>query len=373
MAAYSWEELGARSLARQFPDVAGHDADAVATAVGLVGPIQAQTARSPFVGLGARMPGVTRAAITEAYEALAVVRGSNIRGTVHTSTAAHHALLDATTRVGNRNLWTRMLRLDHTELEDVWRAIEEFAGDDWRTPADLGAFLSGWLVDRGEAASAARLDSQAGRYFAFGHGGLLRRPLRGGWEAQGAPGYRTASALLPDRAVATDPLLEIVRLHVASYGPSSRYDASWWTGLGLRRVDDLLGRLPVTWYDGPDGRSYAELPGSPAARDLPGVRLLPEFDAIFCGYDPKARDRFVAPADNELLWQRKNGYMLATVLVDGRVGGYWRFEGTPRTRELAITCFRGARRPRKAELEEPVAALAAALDVSLSTVTVSRL
>jgi Winged helix DNA-binding domain len=373
VAAYSWEDLGARSLARQFPQVARHDADAVAAAVGLIGPIQAQTARSPFVGLGARMPGVSRAAITEAYESLAVVRGSNIRGTVHTSTASAHSLLDAATRVGNRSLWNRMLRLDHTELEDVWRAIEAFAGDAWRTPAELSAFLTGWLVEHGEPASAARLDSEAGRYFAFGHGGLLRRPLHGGWEAQGAPGYRTASALLPDRAVPTDPLLEIVRLHLASYGPSSRYDVSWWSGLGLRQVDELLGRLPVTWYDGPDGRSYAELPGSPAARDLPGVRLLPEFDAIFCGYDPKARDRFAAPADNEVLWQRKNGYMLATMLVDGRVGGYWRLEGTPRSRELALTSFPGARRPRKAELEEPAAALATSLDVSLSKVTLSRL
>jgi len=54
----SWEELRGLSLARQFPDLGGRDAAAVAEAVAMTGPIQSQTARSPYVGLGARLPGV---------------------------------------------------------------------------------------------------------------------------------------------------------------------------------------------------------------------------------------------------------------------------------------------------------------------------
>ena len=114
------------------------------------------------------------------------------------------------------------------------------------------------------------------------------------------------------------------------------------------------------------------MPDAPAARDLPGVRLLPEFDAVLCGYDPKARDRFVDPADHERLWHKNNGYMLAPVLVDGRIGGYWRIEGSGRGKTLAVTSFAGSRKPRKAELDEPVAALSTALDVSLGSVTVTR-
>ena len=41
------------------PEVEGRDAAAVAEAVRRVGPIQSQTARSPFLGLAARLPGVT--------------------------------------------------------------------------------------------------------------------------------------------------------------------------------------------------------------------------------------------------------------------------------------------------------------------------
>jgi len=373
VAAYDLDELRALSLARQFPEVDQVGTDAVVAAVDRIGPIQSQTARSPYIGLGARFPGLTRRDVTEAYESWRIVRGSNIRGTVHTSTAEDQLLLDATTRVGQRTLWRRFLRLDHAELDDVWAAIEVYAADEWRTPAELSGFLTSWLERHGETEAVSRMDNQAGRYFAFGHGGLVRRPLRGDWSGQGAPGCRTASALLPDRRIPDDPVLATVRRHVAAYGPASRHDVAWWSGLGLRQVDVLLAQLEVTWREGPDGRAYADLPDSPAARDVSGVRLLPEFDALLCGYDPRTRDRFVVPADNEVLWHRSNGLMLAPVLVDGRIGGYWRWEGTGRAKTVAVSSFPGSRRLRKAEVEQAADALALALELTLDGVTLARL
>jgi hypothetical protein len=370
--AYDWEELRGLSLARQFPEIEGRDAEAVAAAVVLTGPIQSQTARSPFVGLGARLPGLTRATVTAAYESLGIVRGSTIRGTVHTSTPDQHLLLDATTRVTQRGVWTRQLVLGHTEVDDLWASVDEFARDEWRTPDQLLGHLHGWLDDRDETHPTESLDRGLGRYLSFGHGGLLRRPLRGDWSGQGAPGYRTATALVPDRPPPEDPLLEVVRMHIASHGPASRHDIAWWSGLGLRQVDGLLDRLDLTWRNGPDGRAYADLPGAPAPRELPGVRLLPEFDALMCGYDPKARDRFVAWADNEVLWHRANGFMLAPVVVDGRLGGHWRLAGSGPARTLAVSSFRGSRRLRKAELGEAAAALTTALGVRLADVTSER-
>jgi Winged helix DNA-binding domain len=368
---YEWEELRLLSLARQFPQIDGRDPDAVVEAVRRIGPIQSQTARSPYAALGARLPGVTHEAVTAAYESFGIVRGSTIRGTVHTSTAAQHALLDATTRVGQRALWNRLLKLDHTPLEDVWAGVEEFARDEWRTPGELAEHLRGWLVARGEEDSVALLDQQTGRYLTFGHGGLLRRPLNGRWSGQGAAGYRSASAVAQTCDVVDDPLLEVVRLHLASYGPASRHDVAWWAGLGLRQVDDLLARLDPVWREGPDGRAYADLPGATASHDVSGVRLLPEFDAVLCGYDPKARDRFVRPGDHERLWHRKNGYMLAPVLVDGQVGGFWRIEGAVKAKELVVTSFAGSRRPTRTELAEGAAALATALGVTFTSATAS--
>jgi hypothetical protein len=368
---FEWEELRGLTLARQFPQIDGRGPEAVVEAVRRIGPIQSQTARSPYAALGARLPGISHEAVTAAYESFGIVRGSTIRGTVHTSTAAHHALLDATTRVGQRTLWNRLLKLDHTRLEDVWAGVEEFARDDWRTPAELGEHLRGWLVARGEEGSVALLDQQVGRYLTFGHGGLLRRPLNGPWSGQAAAGYRSASAVLPTRDVADDPLLGVVRLHLASYGPASRHDVAWWAGLGLRQVDDLLARLNPVWREGPDGRGYADLRGAAPSRDVPGVRLLPEFDAVLCGYDPTARDRFVRPSDHQRLWHRKNGYMLAPVLVDGQVGGFWRIEGPAKAKKLVVTSFAGSRRPTKTELDDGAAALATALGVTFTSAPVA--
>ena len=188
----------------------------------------------------------------------------------------------------------------------------------------------------------------------------------------GRPGLPRRDALLPDRERPDDAVLEVVRLHLTSYGPATRRDVAWWSGLGLRQVDALLDRLDISWHEGPGGAAYADVAGGPPARDLPGVRLVPEFDAVLCGYDPKARDRFVDPADHERLWHKNNGYMLAPVLVDGRIGGYWRIEGSGREKTLAVSPFAGSRKPRKAELDEPASALSTALDVRLGSVTVTR-
>ena len=374
---YSWADLGALALARQFPVVQGRDAAAVAEVVRRTGPIQSQTARSPFVGLAARMPGVTHAAVTSAYDEHLVVRGSNLRGTVHTSTAEDHALLEVATRLGQRTLYQRTLRPAAVTLEQVWAGLEEFAHDDWRTPAELSEHLHAWLATH-DPDGQPRLHDEAGRYFAFGHGGLLRRPLTGGWQGQGRPGYRTAWALLGDRtAVLADPdgaLEQLVRRHLTRHGPASRHDLAWWSGVGLRVVDAALDRLAgeLTTDDGPDGRAYHDLTDAPTAGDGPGTRLLPEFDALFCAYDPPARERFVDPAHYRRLWQQENGQVRAPLLVDGRLTGSWRLTGTGRRRALEVTTYAGTRRPSRSELEEPVTALASAYDVTVTDLTLTR-
>ncbi len=374
---YSWEDLAGLALSRQFPEIPGRDVGAVARALHLIGPIQAQTARSPFLGLAARMPGVTLETISAAYDEHRIVRGSTIRGTVHTSTPEDSPLLEVATRLGQRTLWQRTLKLERTTLEEVWTGIEDYARDGWRTPAELSAHLDQWLRTH-DSTAAPRLDNQAGRYFAFGHGGLIRRPLKGGWQGQGAPGYRTASAVLGDRtAVLADPegsMDALVRRHITSHGPSSRHDLAWWAGVGLRVVDASIERLAddLTAETGPDDRTYLDLAGSAPPRPPEGVRLLPEFDALFCGYDPRSRARFVTPDHHARLWISSNGMIPALLLVDGRVTGSWRIPGTGSRRPCEVSWFAGTRRPRKSELAAPVAALEAAYGVSIVDLTLTR-
>jgi hypothetical protein len=362
--ALSWDDLAGGALGRQFPGTVPGDRPDVAGRLARIGPIQAQTARSPFLGLAARFPGTTREEVTAAYESGSVVRGSTIRGTVHTATPEQYAALGAATRVGQRTLWQRLLKLERASLDDLWAATEDFAAD-WRSTDDLQDHLHRWLV---EHEGHDRVTStMAGRYLTFGHGGLVRRPVNGDWAGQGAPVYRT----LPPAVAAG--LVDAVALHLRSHGPASRHDVAWWSGLGLRVVDDVLADIPGLTSDaGPDGRTYVDLPGAPPPRDLDDVRLLPEFDALMCGYDPAARVRFAERAHLDRLWTGANGMVLPPLLVDGRITGYWRATGSARRRPLEVVWFAGTRRPRKAELDAPVAALEAGLGVTVTEVTLTR-
>ena len=363
--AHTWEELASATLARQFP--AAGTAVGVAEQLARIGPVQSQTARSPFLALAARFPGTSRAAVTEAYESGAVVRGTTIRGTVHTTTPEAYAVLGAATRVGQRTSWERMLRLEHATVDELWRATEDFAST-WRTSDDLRDHLHRWLLQHEGRDDVT--GGQGGRYLAFGHGGLVRRPSNGDWSGQGAPEYRTLPA-------GTDASVgDVVELHLRSHGPASRQDLAWWSGMGLRVVDELLAeldaRVGLVGVEGPDGRTYLDLPDPPEPRGLDGVRLLPEFDALMCAYEPVGRERFAAPAHLRRLWSGANGLVLPPLLVDGRITGWWRATGSARRRPLEVAWFAGTRRPRKAELDAPVAALEAALGIAVTDVSLTR-
>ena len=365
----TWADLGAHTLARQFPgDVEPGDA------VGLlrrVGPIQSQTARSVFLGTAARLPGTTREQLTEAYESYAIVRGSSIRGTVHTSTAEQNPLLEVATRVGQRALWSRSLKLADTNLEQVWEGIEAFAADDWRSVDELAEHLRAWL-EAHDPQAESRAAGQPGRYFAFGHAGLIRRPRGDDWAGQTTPGYRTAARLTGERSSVladTDAAIDtLVTQHLAANGPSSRNDLAWWSGLGLTRIDASLARLELPRAAGPDGRVYVDLPEAPEPVRLAGVHLLPEFDALLCAFDPAGRRRFVDPEHYAVLWNQANGMLLAPVLLDNRLLGHWRMLGTGKRRRLEVTLYPGAREVDEDELVGPAVAIELALAISITDV-----
>jgi hypothetical protein len=357
----SWEDLAGLALARQFPPA---EPD-LAACLDRIGPVQSQTARSPFLALAARFPGTTRAEVTVAYENGTIVRGSTIRGTVHTTTPRSFADLGAVTAVGQRTLWDRLLGLERSRVDDLWSATEAFAST-WRTTDELQDHLHRWLLEHEGHDDVT--GQQVGRYLAFGHGGLVRRPVNGDWAGQGLPEY----AHLPG----TGSIEQAVELHLRSHGPASRHDVAWWSGLGLRVVDEVLAaldnRIGLESVQGPDGRTYVDLPHAPEPRPIEGVRLLPEFDALMCAYDPAGRVRFAEAPHLARLWTGANGLVLPPLLVDGRITGYWRSGGTARRRPLDVTWFARTRRPRKGELDEPVAALEAALDITVTGLTITR-
>jgi hypothetical protein len=214
--------------------------------------------------------------------------------------------------------------------------------------------------------------------FAHVHSGLIRRPLDGAaWHRQSAPGYRTASDLLGEqRRGSVEPaaaLVDLTRQHVRAFGPATRRDVAWWTGEGLTAVDIALETLAdeLTARLGPDGQTYYDLIEAPTGGHAdPGVRLLPEYDAVVVGYDPKARDRFLDPAHLPRIWMSANGVFSPGVLAGGRLVAAWKLVTDKSRRRIEVEMFPGVRRLTEDDLANQVTALEAALAIEVDDVAI---
>ena len=382
MAAYSWDELAGLTLRRQFPAVRGTGRAAIVETMRRIGPIQSQVARSTFVSLAARLPGVRYADIVDAHESFDLVRGSSLRGTVHTCARDHHGVVDAVTRRAMAVSWRRALRLQQVEVADVQDAIEAYATGEWRSPEQLRAHLVSWLnVHESPAAIEAAGAAGQGRAMAHVHSAMIRRPADGtAWERQTAPVYRSACDVLGVEKSdwLADPgaaLAELVRVHLTSYGPANRRDIAWWSGSGLRQVDAALATLgdELTQRPGPDGQTYYDLASLRADIYDPGVRLLAEFDATVVGYDPKTRDRFFDSDHLEHFWVATNGAFTAVLLVDGRLAGSWNLAGSGEQRRIELRMFPDKSLVSAAALTPSVEAVDKALGVRISDVEITRI
>jgi len=367
---YTLDQLRRATLRRQFPRVRGRGPGAVAEVVRRVGPIQSQAPRAPFVGVAARLPGVSHDAIAAAFEAHDIVKASNIRGTVHVCVREQFPLLDAVTRRTLQGGWRNVLRLPEADVEAVRAEIERWIGDDWRLESDLTDHLTSWLEAHVSAEAAAASKESSGRFMLRGYSALIRRPSNGAWEKRSPWLLRHALPLFGTDLVDADAALEsLVRVHIGAFGPSTRDDIAWWSGEGLTRVDAAIARLSdeVVARPGPGGATYLDLAEPPSGgRSDPGLRLLPEFDALVLGYHPKGRARFLDPAHAESIWNRANGVFSAAVLYDGWLMALWRLVCAGWRRSFEAWPLPGESLPAETEFAGPVEDLAHALGVEIA-------
>lgn len=366
---YTADQLRRATLRRQFPRVRGRGRAAVTEVVRRTGPIQSQAPRAPFVGVAARLPGVPYDAIAEAFETHDIVKASNIRGTVHVCVREQFPLLDAVTRRTLESGLRKILNLQRLDVAEVRAEIERWLGDEWRLESDLTDHMTSWLEASDSAESATASKESSARFQLRGYSALIRRPSNGAWEMRSPWLLRHGPPLLGTPVVDAETALDgLVRVHVGAYGPSTRDDIAWWSGEGLTRVDAAIARLgdELVPRPGPGGATYFDLaeppPGGPPD---PGLRLLPEFDALVLGYHPKGRVRFLDPDHVEAIWNRANGMFSPTILYDGRLVGLWRLVGAGRRRDVEVRPLPGASLPPEGAFDGPVEGLATALDVEV--------
>lgn len=363
----SEEDLRLRTLARQLPD-AGDVLDLFER----LAPIQSQVPRGPFVLASSRRPGTTYAEVNALLESHALVKGTCLRGTVHTAPASLWPDLDAVARRARAGELRRALRLERLNPDDVTAEVERVCADRFVPREELVDAVVGFV----EAAEGRPVErSTFSDNLLWGHPGLVRRPRDERWEKRTDAFHRTASTLLglgdspsPDAA-----LDRLVLRHVAACGPVTRRDLGYFLGEQLRRVDASLARLGdrLEHLDGPDPEGYLDLVDAPLtpSADL-GVRLLPEFDALTVGYRGPGRTRFLRQEQLDVVWGRVNGQYAPTVLADGRMVATWRVAGSARATRLEVTMLPGEAALADDALEPPARALGAVLDLQVADVDV---
>lgn len=362
------DDLRLRTLGRQLPGTTG-----LLDLFEQLGPVQSQVPRSPFVLASSRLPGTTYAEVNDLFEAGALVKGTCLRGTVHSSTAELWPDLDAVARCTRETALRRSLALERLTVADVLCEVERTCADGWVPRDDVVAAVFAYV----EAAEERPVpDTSYVRNLVWGHSGLVRRPRDERWEKRTDAFHRTLYAAAPHLEL-SDPdeaLDRLVLRHVRACGPVTRRDLAYFLGEGLRRIDASLARLDdrLERFDGPAPDPYVDLvdappPAEPEAGD---VRLLPEFDALLVGYSGPTRARFVRPDQLDQVWGKVNGLYSPTVLLEDRMVATWRLTGAARSPRLEVTMMSGETCLADDALAEPAAALGRVLDLAVTEVEV---
>ncbi|MDN5855963.1 MAG: winged helix DNA-binding domain-containing protein [Actinomycetia bacterium] len=373
--AWTLERLARTALRRQFPRIRGRGRAAVVEVYRRLGPIQTQSPRAAHLALAARVPGVTYDAITAAFESYAVVKASNLRGTVHTSTAEQHGWLAASSERPRERWIVNHLKLEGIDAHDVTAEVERYASGDWRERKALVAHMWDWLDERGSGRSNGATSATMTDSLFWGHARLVRRPRDTAWERRTDVYHQLAPTVFDAEPVGFESAIEhLVRVHLAAYGPATRRDVAWWLGSTLTPVDQAIDRLAdeIVRYAADDGDPLLDLAEPPRGGADPGVRLLPEFDGLVLGYAPPNRGRFAHPDHLDRLFATGNGLMAPTVLRDGRIVGTWQLRQKGQQAVIEVETLPAYPAVREDEIAGPIADVEAALAVEVTDVHVPR-
>lgn len=321
--------LARMTLQRQFPRIPDRGPDAVLDLVGALGPIQSQVPRSPFLTASSRLPGVTYATVNTLLTDHLLLKTTNVRGTVHTSTRAAFAALDAVARPQRSGPMRNQLGLTHLTPADVVAEVESFCSDGWRTRTEIITHARAWLAEHESAHAAVALTGTYLESMTWGHSGLLRRPRDGAWEKRTDLYHRRARSVVQDLGETTieDGLSSLVRTQLGACGPLTREDLAYFFGTGLGAADRAVSTLgdEVVRLVGPDDEKLLDLAEPPTGGDVdPGLRLTPEFDALLVGFHRSHRTRFLTAAQMPEIWAEANGQFRPAVLHDGRIVAFWK-------------------------------------------------
>jgi hypothetical protein len=282
-----------------------------------LGAVQAQEYLGALWAIGLRTRGATGRTVEQAIAERRIVRTWPMRGTLHFVAAEDTRwmleLMTPRVTAGAAGRLQREFGLDRRVLgrsaDVVARALE--GGRRLTRPALYR------VLDQ------ARIPTAGGRglhiVWSLAHGGLLCYGPRDGQQHtlvlldEWVPGAR--------RLAREEALAELARRYFTGHGPATAHDFAWWSGLLLR--DALAGiAFARGWLASVEvaGRTYWVSPSLPdGSRSSGRAQLLPAFDEFTVAY----RDRSAVLAAAQAWRARGLALLDPTVVVDGRVVGFW--------------------------------------------------
>ena len=289
------------------------------TAIERIGGLQAQEPASPYVALWSRLEGFEAAALDRAAHEHRVVKAGLVRGTLHMVSADDYLRVQPAVRATLQGLAAQD-QFRNAEVRDVDSLVDaamafaneprdnaamhehltELATAEGRSPADVW-----WRIRR--------------------EGAFIRAPSNVPWSFGRRPAYVAAGTWLGGLPFADDEaaVVHLVRRYLAAFGPATLADLRTWSHVSTARLRPAIEAIPdiVTLRD-ETGRQLLDLAAAPRPpADTPApVRFLPMWDSVLLGHQDRSR---VLPDAHRKAVISRNGDVLPTFLVDGRVAGMW--------------------------------------------------
>jgi DNA glycosylase AlkZ-like len=318
----------------------------VVDAVRRVVALQAQSPASPYLALWNRIADFDPADLDAAYVEHDVVKAQLMRITLHAVHAEdypafQHAMVSS----------LRAARLNDPRYRDTGLTTAD-------ADAMLGEVLAFTAEPRTNAEVEAWLEERLGRpvpraWWALRTFAPVVHAATGGpWSHRQRPAYRTARTP-PATGDPVESVHHLIRRYLEGFGPATPQDIAMFTILRApvvrQALDAMASSLEV--MEGPGGSAYYDVPGGalPDEAEPAPPRLMAMWDSTLLAYADRGR---LVPDDYRAAVIRRNGDVLATLLVDGYVAGVWRAveDGIEATafRKLSAAAWRGLRTEAKA-------------------------
>lgn len=325
----------------------------VARMVEQTGGLQTQEPKDAFVSLWSRVDGFRAEQLRVAAERREIVRGSNLRCTIHTVTAGDFLAFRSTlAEVIEKDTANWRHAYAGMDKDAVIAAAKRLLADDMpRSGREIGVELAEEFpsADREGLTHCARI-----------HVPVVMTPTGDRWGYSRPPKLALAERYLGAPLAPATPAAKtaLLRRGIAAIGPASIADLRTWSGLtGVKEaLEPLLPQLAE--FRDEAGRTLYDLPGAPrpkATTEAP-VRFLGEFDNVALSHADRAR--IIDAEDAKRFNLSKNGRRAHAVLIDGMINATWRIEAKRGEARLIVTPFRKLPKPTLDELSAEAEQLA---------------